>query len=243
MTDILTRGSQVTDLGTFRWGDDVIVSADGTDYTGKVYGQHRMDGGTAVTSLWVASEDMPVNDYPYAYRQPYPTDYDTYTWPESGDWQNLPGSWFGRGSTFYRPEPEPMVSEEVTRLQAEVSDLRSQVDTAKAVIAQIGRALVATAEVMEWCGEYDRRANDLAESLPSRYGFDDTFREAAIRSREYEVCVHWTETRTYSTTVTVEAASTESAVDMVMDSPDSYVDRSDHYPDDTEVSWDDVHSD
>lgn len=253
MTDTLTAGSEITDLASVPFGTRVSVTQHGNRYAGTVHGRLNNTGvGNPPTHLWVTDPSLPTDDDLFAYSQGEPYRSSDRTWDEAGAWNNVPGYWFGpsNGATIYVAEPEPERASEdershlqaldtITALRAEVSDLQSQVQVARGVIEQIGSALKETADQSEWCGEYERRVEALYGALPGRYGFDSTFRDAAIREREYEVCVHWTVT--YSTTVTVEASSQDAAVEMVADSPRDWVDPfSSSYSDD--VSWDEIHS-
>lgn len=244
----------ITETRPFAIGDRVTYSEGGRDYTGTVRGIYHAGG--------IGNDGTPAgqDDSLFVVGSEWRGDYALSTGRQGGDRTFAPDAqddeqghwvavrWDNPRHAEPEPEPEPptaaALSEsaaQVTALEAQVSDLSAQVAAAHNVLSRIGEALRETADRSEWCGEYDRQLAALADSLPNRYGFTDSFRETAQREREWEVCVHWTESSDYSTTVTVAASSLEDAIAQVENDPDAYVDRGYASPNDTEVSWDEFH--
>jgi hypothetical protein len=112
---------------------------------------------------------------------------------------------------------EAELQAEVNRLQALNANQARTISVAHDVIRAIGNATAETADRREWCGEYEQHLEALFDTLPTEGGFDQTFREAASREREYTVY--------FSGSISVMASSRDDARDRAWDddsAPDSY---------------------
>lgn len=206
-----------------------------------VYGLHNSRGGSpdSPTHAWVTVSNPSVYGYP-AQRM-----IEQYSGaPATRIAADIPadtrGRWFtlvgGDVRRLENPDATPEAAPDVATLQATVASLQNDVerlnqqvanqaqllDTARTVIERIGQGMAARADNVSWrstsawCGDYEASVEAVYEELPSHGGFDQLFREAASREREYTV--------EFRGSITVTASSSAAARDAAWDhdyAPDS----------------------